>query len=121
MARATGNWQLATIVALCAALANAAPPTTCGRTDAYSLALCAYQHRDFIQAQARFSELVEANLDDPRTVRALYFLGRTEMKLGRFDEASPLFIRIYALDPGFYASWNCDYLLGLCRKATGKG
>ena len=105
------------ILALLAAL----PPSTCGRTDAYSLALCAYQHRDFVQAEARFGELVEANLEEPRTVRALYFLGRTEMKLGKYEEASTHFIRIYALDKPFYHAWNCDFLLGECRKASGKG
>jgi len=114
--------RTAVILALLASAASAAPPpTTCGRTDAYSLALCAYQHRDFVQAAARFTELVDANLDDPRTVRALYFLGRTEMKLGRYEEASTRFIRIYALDKPFYHAWNCDFLLGECRKAVGKG
>ena len=41
------------------------------------------------------------------------------MKRGRFDEAAPLFVRIYAMDPAFYASWNCDFLLGECRRARG--
>ena len=109
------------MAALLATTLHAAPPTTCRQTDAYSVALCAYQHRDFVQAEARFTEFVEANLEDPRTVRALYFLGRTEMKLGRFDEASTRFIRIYALDKPFYHAWNCDFLLGECRKAGGKG
>jgi TolA-binding protein len=54
------------------------------------------------------------------TIRAIYFLGRTEMKRGRFDEAAALFVRIYAMDPAFYASWNCDFLLGECRRAMGK-
>ena len=122
MSRATGNWQLATLIVLFAATATAAPapPSTCGRTDAYSLALCAYQHRDFVQSEARFTELADANLDDPRTVRALYFLARTEMKLGKYEEASTHFIRIYALDQPFYHAWNCDFLLGECRKAVGK-
>ena len=64
---------------------------------------------------------MEKNLDAPDTVRALYFLGRTEMKMGRFDEASTRFIRIYTLDKPFYHAWNCDFLLGECRRATGKG
>ena len=114
------NAVILALLAAAAPFAGAAPPTTCGRTDAYSVALCAYQHRDFVQAAARFSELAEANLEDPRTVRALYFLGRTEMKLGRYDEASTRFIRIYALDKPFYHAWNCDFLLGECRKAGGK-
>src|SRR3954447_22452517 len=109
------------LTAVILALLAAAPPSTCGRTDAYSLALCSYQHRDFVQSEARFTELADANLDDPRTVRALYFLGRTEMKLGKYEEASTHFIRIYALDQPFYHAWNCDFLLGECRKASGKG
>ena len=113
--------RTAVILALLASAASAAPPTTCGRTDAYSLALCAYQHRDFVQAESRFRELAEANMEDPRVVRALYFLGRTEMKLGKYEEASTRFIRIYALDKPFYHAWNCDFLLGECRKAAGKG
>jgi len=50
----------------------------------------------------------------------MYFLARTEMKRGRFDEAATLFVRIYGLDTSFYEAWNCDFLLGECRKATGK-
>ena len=112
------------ILALLATLATgafAAPPSTCGAKDDYGRALCAYQRRQFVEAEAGFRALIEKNEPDPQTIRAIYFLARTEMKLGRFDEAAPLFIRIYTLDPAFYASWNCDYLLGLCRKATGKG
>jgi TolA-binding protein len=100
--------------------AFAAPPTTCGTNDDYGRALCSYQRRQFIEAEAGFRAVVEKNEADPHTIRAIYFLARTEMKLGRFDEASPLFIRIYSLDPAFYRSWNCDYLLGLCRRAAGK-
>jgi TolA-binding protein len=111
--------KLAAILALLA-LAAAPPPTTCGQRDDYGIALCAYQHRDFAQAEARFRGIVEKNADEPQTIRAMYFLARTEMKRGRFDEASTLFIRIYALAPPFYHAWSCDFLLGECRKATGK-
>jgi TolA-binding protein len=100
--------------------ANAKPPSTCPGTDDYSKALCAYQRRAFTEAEAGFRAIVEKNEVDPLTIRALYFLARTEMKRGRFDEAAPLFVRIYAMDPAFYASWNCDFLLGECRKASGK-
>jgi TolA-binding protein len=100
--------------------ANANPPTTCGGIDDYSKALCAYQRRAFTEAEAGFRGIVEKNEVDPLTIHALYFLARTEMKRGRFDEAAPLFVRIYAMDPAFYASWNCDFLLGECRRAMGK-
>ena len=103
-----------------ATAAYAKPPTTCGGTDDYSKALCAYQRRAFTEAEAGFRSIVEKGEVDPQTIRAIYFLARTEMKRGRFDEAAPLFVRIYAMDPAFYSSWNCDFLLGECRRAVGK-
>jgi TolA-binding protein len=108
------------IILTIAVSAEGKPPTTCGATDDYSRALCAYQRRAFTEAEAGFRAIVEKNDVDPQTIRAIYFLARTEMKRGRFDEAAPLFVRIYAMDPAFYASWNCDFLLGECRKAAGK-
>jgi TolA-binding protein len=101
-------------------LAAAPPPTTCGATDDYSRALCAYQNRHFSEAAAIFRSIAERNEPEPQTIRSLYFLARTEMKLGRYDEASPLFIRIYETDPAFYREWGCDFLLGECRSALGK-
>jgi TolA-binding protein len=103
-----------------ATTANAKPPSTCGAADDYSKALCAYQRRAFTEAEAGFRAIVEKSEVDPMTIRAIYFLARTEMKRGRFDEAAPLFVRIYAMDPAYYASWNCDFLLGECRKAMGR-
>ena len=108
------------ILALLALPAFAAPSTTCGAKDDYGKALCAYQQRRFAEAQGGFQMIVEKGEKDPQTMHAIYFLARTDMKLGRFDEASTLFIRIYELDKSFYDTWNCDYLLGECRKATGK-
>lgn len=105
---------------LAAGSLRAAPPSTCGSTDDYGKALCAYQRRQFVEASDGFRAIVEKDEADPRTIRALYFLARTEMKLGRFDEAATRFIRIYSLDASFYRSWNCDFLLGQCRRAVGK-
>ena len=114
--------RCALILALLAATTASAAkiPTTCGYADAYGKALCAYQRRNFAEAEAGFKTLVEADAKDPQTVRATYFLARTLMKRGRYDEASKLFIRIYGLDKSFYDAWSCDYLLGECRKAVGK-
>jgi TolA-binding protein len=100
--------------------ARAVSPTTCGATDPYGKALCAYQQRRFADAEAGFRPIVEANVPEPQTLHAFYFLARTDMKTGHFDEAATLFIRIHDLDPAFYTTWNCDFLLGVCRKATGK-
>jgi len=112
--------RLAIILALLALPAFAAPPSTCGATDDYGKALCAYQHRNFAEAAAGFQAVVQRSDKDAQTLHAIYFLARTEMKRGRFDQASTLLIRIYSLDKPFYDTWNCDFLLGECRKATGK-
>ncbi len=103
-----------------AASALAAPPSTCGATDDYSRALCAYQRRSFPEAEAAFRAIVEKNEPDPQTIRATYFLARTDMKLGRYEEAETLLIRIYEMSKAFYDDWNCDFLLGECRRAQGK-
>jgi TolA-binding protein len=105
---------------LAAAQALSAPPTTCGATDDYGRALCAYQRRNFAEAEAGFRRIVEKGEPDPQTLRAMYFLARTDMKRGRFEDASTILIRIYSIDKSFYDSWNCDFLLGECRRATGK-
>lgn len=108
------------ILALLAATSQAAPPTTCGLSDDYGKALCAYQRRNFAEAEAGFRAIVEKGEAEARTLHAMYFLARTEMKRGRFDEASALLIRIYSLDKAFYDAWSCDFLLGECRRAMGK-
>ena len=112
--------RLVLILALIAAPMLAAPPTTCRATDPYSLALCAYQQRNFGQAEKEFRAIADARAENPETIKSMYFLARTLMKTGRYDEASSLFIRIYGLDKPFYDAWQCDYLLGECRRAMGK-
>ena len=101
--------------------ASAAPPSTCAQDDPYSQALCAYQRRQFADAEARLNAIVEKDEPSPQTVKAMYFLARTLMKTGRFGEAASVFVRIYETDRPFYDAWNCDFLLGECRRATGKG
>jgi len=114
------SMRYAVIFAFLAAPVLAAPPTTCGATDDYGRALCAYQRRNFAEAEAGFRGIVEKGVAEAQTMHAMYFLARTEMKRGRFDEASTLLVRIYGLDQSFYDGWNCDFLLGECRRATGK-
>lgn len=111
--------KLAAILALLA-LAAAPPPSTCGQRSEYGIALCAYQRRDFAEAEALFRAIADRNEPDAETLKSMYFLARTEMKRGRFDEASTLLIRIYGMDAPFYHAWSCDFLLGECRKAMGK-
>lgn len=98
----------------------APPPSTCGSSGEYERALCAYQRRNFAEAESMFRVITEREAQDHTTIRATYFLARTMMKTGRFDEASALLIRIYTLDKPFYDGWNCDFLLGECRKALGR-
>ena len=112
--------RYALILAFIAPLAIAAPPTTCRLDGDYQRALCAYQHRQFAEAEAGFRALAEREERDVTTIRSTYFLARTLMKTGRYDEASALLIRIYSMDQTFYDAWNVDFLLGECRKALGK-
>jgi len=113
--------KAALILALLAQAAlAAAPPTTCGAAGDYERALCAYQRREFGEAERALRAIAEREVQDPLTIRSTYFLARTLMKTGRFGEAHALLVRIYELDPSFYSSWNGDFLLGECRKALGK-
>jgi TolA-binding protein len=112
---------LIAILLLAGATATAAPPSTCAQPDPYSQALCAYQRRLFADAEARLTAIVEQDDVSPRTLKAMYFLARTYMKTGRFSEAASVFVRIYETDRPFYDAWNCDFLLGECRRAMGKG
>ena len=115
--------RLAVILALLFSTAAfaAAPPTTCRMDGDYERALCAYQRRNFAEAERGFRAIVEKDEQDPKTMRSHYFLARTLMKTGRYDEAATILIRIYSLDKPFYDGWSCDYILGECRKAVGKG
>lgn len=99
----------------------AAAPSTCALDGDYERALCAYQRRDFRSAETGFRSIMETAEPGPRTLQSQYFLARTLMKTGRFEEASSLLVRIYTTDPRFYDTWNCDFLLGECRKALGEG
>jgi TolA-binding protein len=112
--------RLFLILALSGSALAAPAPTTCGLPGDYEKALCAYQRRNFAEAERAFRALTERETQDVTTIRATYFLARTLMKTGRYDEAHALLIRIYTLDPAFYETWNGDFLLGECRKALGK-
>jgi TolA-binding protein len=99
-------------------VAGAAPPCSIG--DAYGQALCSFEHGDLDTAAQRFRTIVDRGEPAPETIKSIYFLARTEMKMRRWSEASSLLTRIYSMDPGFYREWNCDFLLGQCRRALGK-
>ncbi|HXI13879.1 MAG TPA: hypothetical protein VNM92_14720 [Thermoanaerobaculia bacterium] len=88
--------------------------------DGYRKGLCLYRQRQYLEAEKILTVVVAANAEDPVTLRAKYFLARTEMKLGNWDKASGHLIEIYALSPLFYKEWSCDFLLGESRKGLGE-
>lgn len=92
----------------------------CKEGGPYLQALCHYRQKAWTEAESEFSAIVEAGLENPETIKALYFRGRTRMKLKRWDEASTDLIRIYTLYPAFFQEWNGDFLLGECREMLGK-
>lgn len=87
----------------------------------YRRGLCAYRAGDFAQAQELFRKVAEAGAAEPETIKARYFLARALMKQRKWQPASEQFIRIYGLSRSFYHEWNCDFLLGECRRALGLG
>jgi len=86
----------------------------------YLEALCDYRQKAWVEAETGVSAIVELGLEEPETIKALYFRARTRMHLGRWEEASTDLIRIYTLYPAFFQEWNGDFLLGECRKMLGK-
>jgi TolA-binding protein len=99
-------------------VASAAP--RCSSGDPYAQALCSFTQRDYDEASRRFQSIVDRGETSPETIKSIYFLARTDMKLRRWNDASVLLTRIYSIAPGFYHEWNCDFLLGECRRALGK-
>ncbi len=86
----------------------------------YERALCLYGSSEWKGAERELSTLVEADAPGRETLKAMYFLARTKMKTGEWDEASELWIRLFSLSPAFYREWNGDYLLGECRRRSGR-
>ena len=99
-------------------VAQAAVP--CSSGDAYMQALCSFGQGDYSSAAQRFQAIADRGETSPETIKSIYFLARTDMKMRRWAEASSLLTRIYSMAPGFYREWNCDFLLGQCRHALGK-
>lgn len=97
-----------------------AAPLPCEEPTSYLQALCHYRQKVWVEAEAGFSGLVELGVENPETIRSLYFRARTRMQLKRWNEASADLIRIYRLDPPFFQEWNGDFLLGECRRMSGK-
>jgi TolA-binding protein len=102
-------------------MAGAARGQTLCEGNEYERALCAYRGAKFSEAAALFHKVAEAGADDPVTIKSRYFLARTFMKQKKWDAAAAELTRIYSLSKPFYDEWNCDFLLGECRRMLGKG
>lgn len=87
----------------------------------YERGLCLYAGGELPLAEAELSRVVEDDRSEPETLKALYFLARTKMRMGEWEEASRLWIRLFNQSPAFYRAWNGDYLLGECRRKSGLG
>ncbi len=103
------------------ARAEQAAPVDCrtGR-GAYAEALCLYQSGSLDEAAEIFQQIIHDDAREPATIRAHYFLARIRMREERWEDASRILIGIFSRSRQFYLAWNCDFLLGQCRRALGK-
>lgn len=93
----------------------------CRAGSGYEQGLCWYSSEEWERAEREFVEVIDDDHAAPETLKAMYFLGRTKMMQGEWEEASQLWIRLFRLSPAFYREWNGDYLLGECRRRSGRG
>ena len=110
----------AVCVVLCALLALTTQAQTLCQGDEYQRGLCAYRKGEFAAAEALFQSVARAEAQVPETIKSRYFLARSLMKQRKWEQASAELIRIYGLSRAFYDEWNCDFLLGECRRALGR-
>jgi hypothetical protein len=85
----------------------------------WARALCAFYREEWARAAEQFEELA-AGEPSPQAIKARYFLARTKMKSGAWEEAMSLLLEIHGISAPFYWEWNCDFLLGECRRALGR-
>lgn len=85
----------------------------------YEAGLCLYAEGRWEEAEAALDAAFDPAEHAPETLKALYFLGRTKMRLEKWQEASEIWIRLFQLSPAFYRQWNGDFLLGMCRRNLG--
>ena len=94
--------------------------TRCEGLSGYERGLCLFANRSYSEAERSLAAVVEENREDPVTLKARYFLIRSQMKLRKWKEASDQLIAIYSISPMFYREWSCDFLLGECRRNLGQ-
>lgn len=116
--------RLVVLFVLVGAIAGISPAsaqkTACNSADDYSRALCLYRAGDLLEAASLFAKVAESDEPSPEVLKSQYFLARIDMRNKQWREASRRLIRIYSLSQSFYDDWNCDYLLGECRRAMGE-
>jgi TolA-binding protein len=110
--------RLATVLTLVLAAGSVQAASLCNGS-AYERGLCAYRGGNFDDAAKLFRQVIEAAEQSPPTLKSHYFLARSLMKQKKWSEAASELIRIYGLSRAFYDEWNCDFLLGECRRAQG--
>jgi TolA-binding protein len=108
----------ATVLAILLASGTAQAASLCNGSE-YERGLCAYRGGNLGDAVKLFRHVIEAGELAPETLKSHYFLARSLMKQKKWSEAAAELIRIYGLSRAFYDEWNCDFLLGECRRAQG--
>ena len=87
-------------------LLSLAPSTLACEGDSYADALCLYNAKSYEEAAKLFAAIVEKDEPQPETLKSRYFLARSQMKLGQFQQASQQLIAIYSIAPAFYREWK---------------
>ncbi|HEY5610212.1 MAG TPA: hypothetical protein VIL97_03315, partial [Thermoanaerobaculia bacterium] len=86
----------------------------------YERGLCAYRASRLVEAEELFRKVWDKGEASPVAIKARYFLARTLMKQKKWEAAAAELTGIYSLSKPFYDEWNCDFLLGECRRMLGK-
>ncbi|MBW3564598.1 MAG: CDC27 family protein [Acidobacteria bacterium] len=92
-----------------------ASATPCNEKEGYAKGVCLYSEGEPEAAIGVLDEVITAGNSGPLRPKAMYFKGRSLMKLQRWEEAQKVWIELFSVSPPFYRLWNCDYLLGVCR------
>jgi len=114
-----GGWYGIAVGLLLMSVVPGAGGIECGG-EPYARALCRYQAGEWSAAATELEAIVKGAEPGPELIRSWYFLGRVRMAQHRWRDAERTFITIFTMDRAFYDEWNCDYLLGECRRALGK-
>lgn len=107
--------NVATLLTVFLLLPLYASGSPCEETEGYAKGVCLYSKGDPGAAIDVLDEVIAAGERAHLVPKAMYFKGRSLMKLQRWEEAQKVWIELFSVSPSFYRLWNCDYLLGVCR------